>query len=172
MRNAGHGEVLVGAQIVDPEAFGPRLFAGLFSFEEQHVGFHALGVEDAGGQAQQGMDIAAFEQLAADTFAGSTFEQHVVGANDACGSADLQFPDDVLEEVERFVTGRRPKIVALVFLFLGGDLAVVVDDGVAVFLAKGGLARIRSNFLPLDCDRESVRSTGGSSSLAEPMPCR
>jgi len=46
------GEVLVGAEIVDPERAGPRRFGSRLAVEEEHVGLDALGVEDAGGQAQ------------------------------------------------------------------------------------------------------------------------
>jgi len=56
------GEVLVGSQVVDPEVFGPGLFAGGFALEEEDVGFDALGVEDAGGEAEEGVDVAAFEE--------------------------------------------------------------------------------------------------------------
>ncbi len=44
--------MLVGAEVVDPEVFGPGYFAGFFALEEEDVGFDALGVEDAGGEAQ------------------------------------------------------------------------------------------------------------------------
>lgn len=50
---------------------------------------------------------------------------------------DLQFADNVLEEVELFVRGRRPELIALVFLLLGADLAVVADDGVAALHTEG-----------------------------------
>jgi hypothetical protein len=43
-------EVLVGAEVVDPQLLGPGLFAGDTAGKEQHVGLHALRVEDAGGQ--------------------------------------------------------------------------------------------------------------------------
>ena len=46
-------EMLVGAEVVDPELLGPRFFAGGFAVEEEDVGLHSLRVEDAGGQAQQ-----------------------------------------------------------------------------------------------------------------------
>ena len=131
------GEVLVGAEVVDPEVFGPGLFAGFLALEEEDVGFDSLGVEDAGGQAQEGVDVAALEQFAADGFAGSAFEEDVVGEDDGGGAADLEFADDVLEEVELFVRGGGPELVALVFLLLGADLAVVADDGVAAFFAEG-----------------------------------
>lgn len=165
--------MLIGPQIVDPEVFGPGLFAGFFALEEEDVGFDALGVEDAGGESQEGVDVAAFEEFAADGFAGAAFEEDVVGEDDGGATSDGEFADDVLEEVELFVAGGGPEFVALVFLFLGADLAVVADDGVAAFLPKGGLARIMSNFLPLGWARASARSTGGSlASLVEPMPCR
>ena len=41
-------EMLVGAEIVDPQLFGPRLFLRRLAIEEEHVRLHALGVEDAG----------------------------------------------------------------------------------------------------------------------------
>ena len=49
------------------------------------------------------MDVAALEEFAADGFAGTAFEEDVVGEDDGCGAADLEFADDVLEEVELFV---------------------------------------------------------------------
>ena len=48
-------EVLIGAQIVDAELAGSWLFGGGLLFEEQHIGFYALGVEDAGGKTQHGV---------------------------------------------------------------------------------------------------------------------
>jgi len=43
----------------------------------------------------------------------------------------------MLPQFSLFVAGRRPEFVALVFLLLGGDLAVVADDGVAAFFTEG-----------------------------------
>ena len=139
-------EVLVGAQVVDPEVLSPGLFVGGFALKEEHVGLHALGVEDAGGQAQQGVDVAALEEFAADGFTGSAFEEHVVGEDDSGGAADREFADDVLEEVELLVRGGGPEVVALVFLLLGADLAVFANDGVAAFLAEG---RVGQNHVKL-----------------------
>ena len=110
--------MLVGAEVVDPEVFGPGLFAGFLALEEEDVGLHSLGVEDAGGEAQEGVDVAALEEFAADGFAGSAFEEDVVGEDDGGGAADLELADDVLEEVELFVRGGGPELVALVFLLL------------------------------------------------------
>ena len=39
----------VGAEVVDPEFFGPGGFGGGFGVKEDDVGLNALGVEDAGG---------------------------------------------------------------------------------------------------------------------------
>jgi hypothetical protein len=83
------------------------------------------------------VDVAAFEEFAADGFAGSAFEEDIVRKDDGGGAADFEFADDVLEEVELFVAGGGPEFVALVFLLLGADLAVVADDGVAAFFAEG-----------------------------------
>ena len=41
-------EVLVGAQVVDPEPLGLRLLARGLGVEEQEVGLHPLGIEDPG----------------------------------------------------------------------------------------------------------------------------
>ena len=73
------GEVLVRAQVVEPHTLRmhpPILWRVV---EEHHVGLHALGVEDAGGQPQNGVHIAVLQQLAADLLAGAAFEEHVVG---------------------------------------------------------------------------------------------
>ena len=75
-------EVLVCAQIVNPELLCPRLFLGGLAVEEKDVGLHALGVENAGGQAQQCVDIGLLEQFAADGFAGAAFKEHVVRQHD------------------------------------------------------------------------------------------
>ena len=45
-------EVLVGAQVVDPEGPGPGRFAGRFAIEKQDVGFDTLCVEYAGRQTR------------------------------------------------------------------------------------------------------------------------
>src|ERR1019366_1411195 len=99
------GEVLVGAEIVDPQGACPGSLAGRLAVEEEHVGLDALGVEDAGGQAEQGMDIAIVEEALADGFAGAALKQDVVGQDDGGASVDLEQAADVLEEVELLVAG-------------------------------------------------------------------
>ena len=86
----------------------------MLAVEEEDVGLDALGVEDAGGQAQEGVDVAALEQFAAHGFAGAAFEEDVVGDDDGGAAVDLEHVDDVLDEVELFVAGGGPEVVALV----------------------------------------------------------
>lgn len=45
-------EVLIRSKVVDSELVSPRLFARRFTVEEQDVRLDALGIEDAGRQAQ------------------------------------------------------------------------------------------------------------------------
>ena len=159
------GEVLVGAEVVDPEICRPGCFAGFLTCKEEDVRLHALGVEDAGGQAQEGVDIAAFEEFAADGFAGAAFEEHVVGENDSRRTADLELAHDVLEEVELFVAGGGPEFVALVFLLLGRNSAIVADDGVAAFFAEGRVGEDHVE-LPAAGLGEGVGAVDGGVSVA------
>ena len=93
------GEVLVGAQIVNPEFFRPGRLAGGFAVEEEHVGLNPLGVKDARGEAQQGMDIIGGQELAADGLPGAALKEHVVGHHDGGPAIDVQDALDVLEKV-------------------------------------------------------------------------
>jgi hypothetical protein len=56
--------VLVSAQVVNSELLGPGFLCGGFAIEEEDVGLDALGVEDTGGQTQQGVNVGLLEQLA------------------------------------------------------------------------------------------------------------
>jgi hypothetical protein len=51
-------EVLVGAEVVDPQLLGPGLLAGNAAVEKEHIRLDPLRVEDARGQAQQRVHIA------------------------------------------------------------------------------------------------------------------
>jgi len=58
----------VGAQVIDPNLFG----VGLVFFaagEKEHVGFDSLGVKDAGGQAQNGVQVALVHEIGTDLLA-------------------------------------------------------------------------------------------------------
>jgi hypothetical protein len=75
--------------------------------EEQHVGLDALGVKDAGGQAQDGVQVALVHQVAADVGAHIAFKQHVVGQHHGGAAAGLEAAVDVLQKGELLVAGDR-----------------------------------------------------------------
>ena len=79
-----------------------RSVFGRGQFED--VGLDSLGVEDAGRQTEQGVNVGLFEELATDCLAGATFEEDIVGHNDRGAAVLLQDRKDVLEEVELFVS--------------------------------------------------------------------
>ncbi len=68
--------------------------------EEEHVGLHALRVEDAGGQAQDGVEVAPVHEAAAQLLAPAVVEEHVVGYDDRRAAAEPQRADAVLDEGE------------------------------------------------------------------------
>ena len=82
-------EVHVGAQVVDPDFLGPGFFAPGFLVEEEHIGLDALGIEDAGRQAQQRMDIESRQQPPANCLAGPAFEEHIVRHDHRRAPVDL-----------------------------------------------------------------------------------
>ena len=62
-----------------------------------------MRVEDAGGQAQQRVDIGLLEQFAANRFARAAFEKHVVRHHHGGAAVLLEDGEDVLEKVELLV---------------------------------------------------------------------
>ena len=129
---------MVGAQVVDPELLGPGRLAGRLLVEEEDVRLDPLGVEEAGGQAQQRVDVALVQELAADRLPGPALEQHVVRHDHGGAAVLLEQGLDVLDEVELLVGGGGPEVLALDDLSLAG-LAVLGDDGGAALLAEGGI---------------------------------
>ena len=130
--------MLVGAEVVDPEFLGPGFFVGCrFAVEEEDVGLHALGIKDSRGQAEEGVGVGLLEELAADSFAGSAFEENVVGQDDGGVAVLLQDSENVLEEVELLVAGGGPEVVAVDGERFLGLLAVGADDGDAALFAEG-----------------------------------
>ena len=53
--------MFVGAEVVDPEFVCPRFLGSGFAVEEEDVGLDALGVEDPGGQTEQGVNVGLLE---------------------------------------------------------------------------------------------------------------
>ena len=107
-------EMLVGSEVVDPERFGPGVFLGGFRVQEQDVGFDASRVEDAGGESQQGVDVAGFQQVATDGFSGTSFEQDVVRDHDGTATVHFKQRFDVLDKVELLVLGGRPEVLPFI----------------------------------------------------------
>jgi hypothetical protein len=111
-------EALIGAEIVDPQLPRRRRRRGWLALEEQHVRLDALGVSDAGRQAEQRVDVAFMEQPPADRLAGTALEQSLDdGASSPCFS----------------VAGRNQAVVSLAALaraaaVSGGDKAWVGDS--------------------------------------------
>ena len=131
----------VGPQVVNPQRLGPRLLLGGLGVEEQHVGLHALGVENAGRQPQQRVNIELLEQVAANGLPGTALEQHVVGHDDGAPPIDRQQRLDVLQEVQLLVLRGRPEILPFVAVFFLFQVAFLVDDGDAALLAEGRIGQ-------------------------------
>ena len=96
----GHGVLHAGAVIIDP-----NILRGLAFIEEQHVGFHAVGVENAGGQAQDGMQVVALHQLVPHLLGGAGVGEHAVGQHHAHPASGAHDGHDVLQEVHLVVAG-------------------------------------------------------------------
>lgn len=69
----------VGAVVVIPNLGRGGSFARGAVVEEEHVGLHAVGVEDARRQAQDGMQLRRLHEPLADGRAGAALEEDVVG---------------------------------------------------------------------------------------------
>ncbi len=73
-----------GTKVVNPDFFcvsGIGLSAG----EEEDIGLDPFGVEDAGRQAEDGMEVAAVQQVFSDFFAVAVRKEDVIG-KDGCRS--------------------------------------------------------------------------------------
>ncbi len=87
LAKAGH----IGAQVVEPDFLGVALVAPATG-EEQYIGFDALGIENAGRQAENGVQITLVHQVAADFLAVSVSKQHIVlGSTTAARALPLAF---------------------------------------------------------------------------------
>ncbi len=93
--------------------------------------FTPLRVEDAGGQAQDGVQVALVHQVAADVAADVALEQHVVGQHHGGAATGLEATVDVLQEGELFVAGGVGKVIAAgqAAAFLGAERWVGQDQG-------------------------------------------
>ncbi len=105
--------------------------------KEEHVGFDAVGVENAGGQAQNGVEIGGLQQLLADGFACATFKQYVVGEDDGGLAGGFEQGANVLNEVELLVGGGGEKVLTVVGEVFFFFFAVGVGNGRGAFFAEG-----------------------------------
>src|SRR5690554_6166003 len=137
----------VGAQVVDPDVFGAVFFLVLVCRaalgEEQHVGFHALGVEDAGGQAQDGVQVALVHQVPAHVGAYAGFEQHVVWQHHGGAATGFEVTVDMLQKGQLFVAGFVGQVVtgdAGIAAFAGAE-GRVGQDHIGLLQPGAGLAQ-------------------------------
>lgn len=96
----GHGVLDAGAVIIDPD-----ILRGLALIEEQHVGFHAVGVENAGGKTQDSVQVVILHQLVPHLLGGACVGEHAVGQHHAHASAGAHDGHDMLQEVHLVVAG-------------------------------------------------------------------
>ena len=117
--------------------------AGLRS-KNRDVGLDALGVEDAGGQPQQRVNVAFGQQLAPDRLAGAALEQHVVGDNYGGAALVLEQQSNVLQEVQLLVAGGGPEVLAVHRQVLLLHVGSAGGDGQAGLAAKGRIGQHQS----------------------------
>jgi len=135
------GEVLVRAQVVDPQLLRPGDLPGGPAVEEEHIGFHSLGIEDARRQTQQGVHVAALQQIAPHRLPRPALEEDIVRHHNGCSAVGLEHGSHVLEEVELLVGGGGSEVLAAVGLRLAALLGPAVGDGDAALLAEGGIGK-------------------------------
>ena len=128
--------VNVGAIVVIPDLLCPRVFAGLVVVEEDHVGFHALCVKNAGRQAQDRMKFGGLEQVLPDGLTRATLKQHVIGHHDGGAARGLEHGADVLNEIELLVGGRRPEVLPVIGQVVRLFLAFIVGEAHGAFFAE------------------------------------
>jgi len=92
------GEVHIGSQIIYPDSLSPWSLACRLSVEEEHVCLHALGIEYACRQPQEGVDVTLMEELPSNSFSSTTLKEHVVRDNNRCLAVHLQERFHVLHE--------------------------------------------------------------------------
>ena len=145
----------VRAQVVEGDFVRVPLVARA-AREEEDVRLDALRVEDARGQAQDGVEVAFLHEVAADGLAVAVGEEDVVRQDDGGArlAVRLEAAVDVLEEVELLVARRVGEVVArgaLAALFRaeGG----ICEDDVVAFQA---LAEVREGVAEVDLALDAV----------------
>src|ERR1700722_9275937 len=93
LAESGH----VGAYVIDPHSLGVG-FVRVAALKKQNVRLHALRVEDARRQTEDGMQVAKVHQPRAEAATRVVLEQYVVGDYHCGTSGWFQRADDVLDE--------------------------------------------------------------------------
>ena len=75
--------MFISAEVIYPELFSPRRFAGWFAIKEEDICFDALGIKQTGGKSQQGVNVTFVKQFSTHGLPGSAFKQHVVRNNNS-----------------------------------------------------------------------------------------
>ena len=68
--------------------------------EEQHVCLYSVGVEDAGGQSQDGVELRGLHQFLSDCFPSAAFKQDVIRDDYSGAACRFQHGANVLNEVD------------------------------------------------------------------------
>ncbi len=97
----------ITAQVVDPDVYGAVLlllrFLDRAIAKEKHVSLDPLGIENAGRQAQDGVQVALVHQVAMDLGTDTGLEQDVIRQHYSGRASGLEAAVDVLQEGELLV---------------------------------------------------------------------
>lgn len=105
-------EVLVHAEVVDPQHLGPGCLAGRFPIKEKNIRLYALRVENPSGKPEQGMHIAFMQEFTPNRLTSTALEKHVVRNHDRGAAVNFEQCFHMLDEVQLLVTGRSPEVVS------------------------------------------------------------
>lgn len=131
MRVLFEGVVDIGAVVVRPDGLGPGVLAAGFFVDGDHNGLYAVGVENASEPGAGWCAPKWFLLAFCESFAGTTFEVHVVGQHHGRLAGGFEHAADVLHEVEMVVAGAGPKVLTVVGVGFPFLLSLSVVEGLA-----------------------------------------
>lgn len=153
----------VGPVVVIPNLLGRDLFACRTVVKEEHVRFHAIGVEDARRQAENRVKLRCLHELLPHRFTGAALEEHVVRQHHSGATRGLEHRADVLKEVKLLVARGGPEILAVVNEVLLLLLTFFVRESHRALFAEG---RIGEDVVDVLRWRRNQRVGGGNIRLA------
>src|ERR1700685_697579 len=95
--------MLICPEVVNPQRLRPRSRAGRLTVEEQDVRLHSLGVEDAGGQAQQCVNVGLFQQFAPNRLPGAALKEYVIWHHDGSSPVNLRHDFTCCKKLSRLL---------------------------------------------------------------------